>query len=394
LLANTSCSDKARALLAQYIDGEPVAEEAIDSLRECSGEFFGIVVEGLADRFDPRLCDAYVDVFTRIFTRDSEERSRLKQRYASIRVPQPVDGDPSDVVVLSRVTLGADVVITSRFLDGAKKRFPEARIHLAGSRKAWELFQQDARILHLPLTYPRSGTFEERLAPWHQLRDSLPRGALVLDPDSRITQLGVLPLGEFYRFFESRAYGGDSDRTLAELSARWIEQVLGVTADSYVALPPPPFTGKRPLVSVSLGVGENPAKRVAAEFERLLIDELSGRGANIAIDRGAGGEEAERVRAAVQDHNVYVWDGAFAPFASIIASSDLYIGYDSAGQHVAAACGVPLVTVFAGYPCQRMFERWKPTGKGAVEIVQVQPGEDWRVTLDQTRHALDRLAIL
>jgi len=56
------------------------------------------------------------------------------------------------------------------------------------------------------------------------------------------------------------------------------------------------------------------------------------------------------------------WEGDYAPFASMISRSQLYIGYDSAGQHVAAACGVPLISVFAGYVSDRMFQRWYPTG--------------------------------
>src|SRR5207302_1452427 len=55
-------------------------------------------------------------------------------------------------------------------------------------------------------------------------------------------------------------------------------------------------------------------------------------------------------------------DGSYASFASHILQSELYVGYDSAGQHVAAAGGVPLVSVFAGHPCERMFSRWRPTG--------------------------------
>jgi ADP-heptose:LPS heptosyltransferase len=39
------------------------------------------------------------------------------------------------------------------------------------------------------------------------------------------------------------------------------------------------------------------------------------------------------------------------------------VGYDSAGQHVAAACGVPLISIFAGFPVPRMFERWRPVGE-------------------------------
>ena len=391
-MANTSCSEKARALLDDLLAGRAVPDASIDELRACPSEFFGIVVEGLADRFEPRLCEAYVDLFIRAYTHDAEERTRLRERYAQVRVPAAVTQDPTDVVVLSRVTLGADVVITSRFLDAAKKRFPAARIHLAGSRKAWELFQADPRIAHLPVAYPRTGAFEERLAPWRALQ--VPEHALVLDPDSRITQLGVLPLGGDYRFFESRAYGGDSDATLGELTERWLTAVLGVDAKPYVALPAPPFDSPRPLVSISLGVGENAAKRAGGGFERGLIDALMERGANIAIDKGAGGEEAERVLQAVEGYDVRIWDGAFAPFASVIASSDLYIGYDSAGQHVASVCGVPLVTVFAGYPCRRMFERWKPAGSGPIEIVRVEPEQDWKDTLQCAVDAIDRLAIL
>ena len=42
-------------------------------------------------------------------------------------------------------------------------------------------------------------------------------------------------------------------------------------------------------------------------------------------------------------------DGAFAPFAAQIARSRLYVGYDSAGGHVASACGVPLISIAKGF---------------------------------------------
>ena len=54
--------------------------------------------------------------------------------------------------------------------------------------------------------------------------------------------------------------------------------------------------------------------------------------------------------------------GAFAPFAAQIARSRLYVGYDSAGGHIAAACGVPLISIFAGFASERMFQRWRPKG--------------------------------
>src|SRR5258708_30677145 len=91
----------------------------------------------------------------------------------------------------------------------------------------------------------------------------------------------------------------------------------------------------RSTVTISLGVGENPAKRIAGPFEAELLRALVARGAFILIDKGAGGEEAERVEAAIKGpppERIQFWARAFAPFAAPFARSDLFIGYDSAGQ--------------------------------------------------------------
>lgn len=83
------------------------------------------------------------------------------------------------------------------------------------------------------------------------------------------------------------------------------------------------------------------------------------------------------VRSGVQ---ATLWEGSFAGFASIIAGSRLYVGYDSAGQHVAAACGVPLISIFAGFPSPRMFARWRPTGihSAVIRVDQPDPVETLR----------------
>jgi ADP-heptose:LPS heptosyltransferase len=56
---------------------------------------------------------------------------------------------------------------------------------------------------------------------------------------------------------------------------------------------------------------------------------------------------------------LYTWQGPVAPFAEAIRASRLSIGYDSAGQHVAAASGVRQITVFAGAPNGTFVERWR-----------------------------------
>ena len=51
----------------------------------------------------------------------------------------------------------------------------------------------------------------------------------------------------------------------------------------------------------------------------------------------------------------------------------------------------PVCSIFAGYPSDRMFERWRPTGDGPVRVVKVQPGIDhW----DEVVAALDEIRSL
>jgi ADP-heptose:LPS heptosyltransferase len=134
---------------------------------------------------------------------------------------------------------------------------------------------------------------------------------------------------------------------------------------------------------VSLGVGGNLNKRVRDPFERELIKMLAASGRSILVDEGAGGEETERVvRATANLSNVRRWKGAFAPFAAAIAGTQLYAGYDSAGQHIAAASGVPLIAIFAGFPNERFFERWRPTGSARIEVIRADNPDPGKILAD------------
>jgi ADP-heptose:LPS heptosyltransferase len=362
---------------------------------------FGILVEGLADRFEPRLCDVYARLFSQAVAHVAEnaDPASLVARYQRVRRPRSISGDPHRVFVLSRVTLGADVAVTGVLLAAAKQRFPHAEIVFVGPRKNFELFARDPRLRHADMAYWRGG-LRQRLAVWDSLKALLAApDAVVIDPDSRLTQLGLLPVcpEERFHLFESRGYGGETDRALPELAAAWAAETFGVSgAKPYVALRSSAGPRGHPLVAgdfgsriaVSLGVGENPAKRIPDPFEERLLALLAAGGAALTIDKGAGGEEATRVERAVERSGVDAafWEGSFAGFAAIIAASCLYVGYDSAGQHVAAACGVPLVSIFAGFPAPRMFERWRPTGERATVIRVDRP--DPLETLERVRAAI------
>ena len=382
---------EAQRILFACLKGEAWAESDLRRLidRE-SPDLFRIVAEGLSDRFDARLSDDYVAIFARVIAAvlPHYEPAELSARHGRVRQRRRFGGkDPRTVYVLSRVTLGADVAITSVILDGMKRRFPASRIVFAGPAKSFELFSADARIEHLPVSYGRDGSLRARIGICPELSEP---DSIVVDPDSRLTQLGLLPVcqEESYYFFDSRASGCDGAESLGSLTQRWLRETFEIDgAHAYIApREQPRITAE---ITVSLGVGGNAAKLVPAPFEALLLDRLSRRG-SVIVDAGAGGEEAERVRRALGAAPVETWQGSFAGFASIVARSRLYIGYDSAGQHVAAACGVPLVTVFAGAPCERFRRRWSPSGPGAMEVVSADAASPLSV-LERTLEAAGRV---
>jgi ADP-heptose:LPS heptosyltransferase len=290
------------------------------------------------------------------------------------------------VFVLSRVTLGADVAVTSVILDAVRQRFPGADIHFVGQRKNWELFAQSG-ILHTPFDYPRSGSIAARLS---RIPDLFASDSIVVDPDSRLTQLGILPVCNEadYFFFESRAYGGDGNDALPVLASRWAEQVFGTEGRSWIAPEPAAMPCD---VAVSFGVGDNEEKRISDLFEEELLRHLVERGLSAIVDSGAGGQESDRIESLrSRIPQVRTFRGPYAPFASMISQAKLYIGYDSAGQHVAAACGVPLLSIFTGYPSERMFQRWRPYGRGQAEVIQVRKCDSAAVAA-QAAAAIDKL---
>ncbi len=334
---------------------------------------FSIVIERLGDLFEPALCDVYARLFSHIIARALPEynAAELLLRYRRIRQPRRfVGGEIQRVFVLSRVTLGADIAVTSVALAAAKKRFPNAEICFVGPEKNAELFAGDPAIVSIPVTYGRSSLLRERLLAAAELHVAVDQTAsIVIDPDSRLTQLGLIPVCDDSRYFlfESRAFGGDLDGTLTDLIRRWLSDVFDV--ESVAPYAAPVRQTRMADITVSLGVGENANKRLSEDFEARALSLLVASGRRVLLDRGAGGEEAARVNELVAKlgapANLHLHDGSYAAFASHILQSRLYVGYDSAGQHVAAAGGVPLVSVFAGYASERMLSRWRPNTPNA-----------------------------
>ena len=108
----------ASALLDDCLAGREPGVDRIDQLTAlaldqddavaliASRSLFGTLVEGLADRFEPALCDAYGSLFSRLAAQSLPglDSAALAARYREVRRVRQPAFEPTDVCVLSRVT--------------------------------------------------------------------------------------------------------------------------------------------------------------------------------------------------------------------------------------------------------------------------------------------------
>jgi ADP-heptose:LPS heptosyltransferase len=73
----------------------------------------------------------------------------------------------------------------------------------------------------------------------------------------------------------------------------------------------------------------------------------------------------------VEGCDVLAHHGPVGPFAALAGASDLYVGYDSGFQHIAAAQGVPVVDVFVNPPNALFPMRWRPHSTAPAIAVRI-----------------------
>lgn len=408
---------------------------------------FPELIERLNDSFQPANCRLYDRLFVQLieFCRRLPEAKRLDEgltrfglfseadllkRKSQISNPKSQIPNPASftsvkkVLLPSRVTIGADVAVTSVMIAKLRHVLPQAEFVILGSRKLRELYGGDGRIRIREIAYERGGSLLSRLTSWldvvevvqDELRGFREDEVWVIDPDSRLTQLGLLPLVENdrnYFFFESRSYQSPPARSIGQLSGKWLGELIGDQAPAFpfVTLPVehlkfgqtviaairnPQSTTRNRMVAVSFGVGGNERKRISAEFEQRLVAHLLA-DSKLILDKGASHEEREQINRLAANlrargkkivemseanetelagenllqADVVTWNGGIGAFAGLIAASDEYIGYDSAGQHIAAALGVPTLTVFVNSNNAVFAERWRPYGPNGAKVWQV-----------------------
>jgi ADP-heptose:LPS heptosyltransferase len=414
------------------------------------GALFAGLVEPLNDGFTPAGRAVYARVFTRIVyrvaARDAALAAGLRDfgitdetgllarvvrarmgassplQAAALTLPMTAER----IVVLSRVTIGADVLLTSVALQRLRQRFPAADIVLLGDAKLGGLFGGMPGVRMKPISYARRGPLRARLASWLTVLAAMheENPDLVLAPDSRLDQLGILPVVQDplrYLLWENLQPDGRPRQSLAGLFDAWLAARLGLDASPAV-VPALGFDqetaatakrlaaafGGKPLAAVKLDHGGNPAKSLPRAAEIALLQRLRAQGWRILLDRGFGPDElansdallaaagwtandicdraADAAKGIGRDlatlapgslayAPVIRVHGSIATWAAALAHCRLALSYDSVGHHLAAALGVPVVVAFTGYADPGFPVAWQPRGKNAVTVVQIETAD-------------------
>lgn len=405
---------------------------------------FSIIIESLCDDFEDLQTDTYNRVMAQIITycrklRTAGDLDRflrefgiythqdLLMRINRIRLDQKQlcrRRDVKKILLLSRVTIGADVAITSIIIQRMARLYPAAELVLIGGGKLEEIYGGNSGIRLSRVVYSRKGGLLDRLSSWQSVLTIIDRelatcpleNTILIDPDSRLSQLGVLPIIDLenYYFFDSRsAVSFAGNLSMAQLTNAWLNRIT--ESEEYhhpkTWLSPSDLQqaqelvnrlrsrGARRLLVLNFGVGGNPRKKVGHRLEReLLLNLLQEPDTVILLDKGAGEEElnsSDALLAAVESEGYAVHHSSLGAspepdisrgvvglqtrigeIAAIIANCDEYIGYDSACQHFAAALNTPCLTIFAGSNNMRFIRRWSASGPSSCKIVHVDTLSD------------------
>ena len=399
---------------------------------------FAEVVEPWADSFLPEACTQYLHFMSEVLYAPGSSVSKelaglgyptpesLRSRYRSLLKDQAAgftfDEDERDdverVIFLSRVTLGADIAVVGTVLGCARWAFPNAELVLLGPRKNIRLLAAGyPRVKRVELAYSRGGSLKQRLAAWPRVRakvraltEDLPdKRWLVVDPDSRLSQLGLLPVtsDDYYCFWESRSEDVEDPTPIGIYAGVWSKFLWGMwtwNEDSYPWVSLDWRNGRamrmmmnrRGLVAaVSFGYGGRESKRLGDRFEDEVLEILRARGYRIIIDCGAGEEEEELVKRRVQAFkgsarpladsgwppkdklaDLMHFKGTLLAFGSFANGANVFVGYDSAAAHMAAALGVSVIDIFVSERSELMRQRWTPSGEQEVWVIPAKGPED------------------
>ncbi len=441
-------ADPAHPICAAIAAIADAADSDDESLRSAGlTALFAGVVEPLNDSFTPAGRAAYARLFARACWRVISRRpemlaalaglgvdslAALEARYRRVRAgADPLPASVRRIVVLSRVTVGADVLLTTVAIQRLHQRWPAAELVLLGDPKLAALLGGGAGsgsgaaafppIRVKPISYRRRGGFGERLASWLPLLAAVAEEQpdLVVGPDSRLDQLGLLPVvadPARYLLWENTQPEAAQAQSLAELCDRAFARRLGLPG-SPACLPRAAldagmralaerfraaFAGK-PVLAVKLDHGGNPAKALPRAGEVAVLSAARAAGWHILIDRGFGDAELANSDALMQalawspldlDEDARIgrdprllaagelsaapvvrFHGSIAGWAAALSACPRALSYDSVGHHLAAALGVPVAVAFTGHADHAFVLGWQPRGSAEVALVEIPTAE-------------------
>lgn len=414
---------------------------------------FAEIVEPWADSFLPDACTQYIHFMSEVLyapgstvSEELEElgyptpeslRSRYRRLLEKSAPGLTFDDEEREevkrVIFLSRVTLGADIAVVGTVLGCARWAFPNADLVLLGPRKNIRLVAGGHwSVKRVELAYNRGGSLKQRLSAWRRVRAKLqqltedlpPKRWLVVDPDSRLSQLGLLPVtsDDYYCFWESRSEDPNDPTPIGIYAGVWSKFLWGMwewKENSYPWVSLDWRDGRkiemimnrrRPLAAVSFGYGGRESKRLGDRFEDEVLETLRAKGYRIVIDCGAGEEEEDLVKRRITafkgsarplaDSNwpprnkladLMYFKGTLLGFGSFANGADVFVGYDSAAAHMAAALNVPVIDIFVGARSDLMRQRWTPTGELPVWVIPANGPEDREQVLGRLTDSLAAL---
>ncbi|MBU0681501.1 MAG: hypothetical protein KKD73_08770 [Proteobacteria bacterium] len=347
-------------------------------------------------------------------------------RYQKLLTPNPISQEQrravKKVFILSRVSLGADIAITSIIIARVKKALSHAKIYLVGPNHLHHLFHNND-LHHLEIPFNREGSLLQKMAAWPRLYRLIAKECntlaaqeiLLFDPDTRLSQLGLVPLTSTSstHYLCSRQDQAEN-MSQAAITNNWLDQIFPDIPAS------PPYFSINPAllaqcrlfsdhfkkttfkIIINFGVAHDYNKRLADPFEEeLLVALLQQNDTLIILDSGKGENEenmAKRLMAEMAkrsyntaefserqltetdiwfQHGLVRFSGKIDALAGLIKSCNLYIGYDSCGQHVATATETPSIICFTGAANKRFLGRWQPSnrhGNTTTFVIDQKPG--------------------
>lgn len=354
----------------------------------------------------------------------TDEQALLQRHYALRQSAENAPATAQSIVILSRVTIGADILLSTVLIQHVQEKYPDAHITLIGDKKIAGLFGGFKNLSIHGISYARRGTLQDRLRSWLDLDVIIEelQADLIIAPDSRLDQLGIMPFAATtpYLLWEN-TQPNDSTHSLSLLLDQWCQKtffhaihtshtshttshvpaIQFDTAHAHTAQQIQQLSSGLKIAAVKLDYGGNADKSLPRAQEIQVLQNLRDKGWHILIDRGFGDEELANSDQLMQELGWTPYDicdkandtgtnkgtafadlsatdfaenpvirfyGSIASWAACVSACQLALSYDSVGHHMAAALGVPVIIAFTGYQDPAFPIAWQPRGENTISM--------------------------